>query len=175
MNIATDLGSYVEVDGRPAVRFERIYPHPVERVWAAITDPTDLAHWFPSPDTTIEPNVGGRIEFHGDPRVEGTSGTVLEWDPPTRLAYSWGPDELRFELSREGESSCRLVLLNVLAENNTAARNASGWLVCLGELEKTLAGRPGDGPHGNDLVAPWPDVYEAHVAAGLPSGAPIPR
>src|SRR6185436_4407027 len=29
--VMTDLGSYVELDGRPAVRFERTFPHPVER------------------------------------------------------------------------------------------------------------------------------------------------
>ena len=31
----TDNGTYLEIDGRPAVRFERIYDHPVARVWAA--------------------------------------------------------------------------------------------------------------------------------------------
>ena len=35
----TDPGTYVEIDGRPAVRFVRMYPQPVERVWAAIAEP----------------------------------------------------------------------------------------------------------------------------------------
>jgi hypothetical protein len=29
------LGTYVERDGRPAVRLLRTYPHPIDRVWAA--------------------------------------------------------------------------------------------------------------------------------------------
>ncbi len=29
----TDDGTYLEVDGRPAVRFERIYHQPIDRVW----------------------------------------------------------------------------------------------------------------------------------------------
>jgi uncharacterized protein YndB with AHSA1/START domain len=44
----TDLGTYVELDGRPAVRFVRTYPQPIERVWQAITTPEGLARWFPS-------------------------------------------------------------------------------------------------------------------------------
>src|SRR5262249_41825335 len=35
---ATEYGTYIEYDGRPAVRFVRTYPHPIERVWHAITD-----------------------------------------------------------------------------------------------------------------------------------------
>jgi uncharacterized protein YndB with AHSA1/START domain len=33
-----DLGSYLEYDGRPAVRFQRTYTHTIDRVWAAVTD-----------------------------------------------------------------------------------------------------------------------------------------
>ncbi len=38
----TDLGTHIEYDGRPAVRFERTFRHPVERVWRAISDPAEL-------------------------------------------------------------------------------------------------------------------------------------
>ena len=38
----TDRGTYVEHDGRPAVRFVRHYPHPAERVWAAVSEPAGL-------------------------------------------------------------------------------------------------------------------------------------
>jgi uncharacterized protein YndB with AHSA1/START domain len=41
-------GTYETIDGRPAVRFERRYPHPVERVWRAVTEPAELEHWFPT-------------------------------------------------------------------------------------------------------------------------------
>lgn len=44
-----DLGTYIEHNGRPAVRFERTYAHSVDRVWAAVSDPEELAHWFPPP------------------------------------------------------------------------------------------------------------------------------
>ena len=40
-----------ELDGQPVVRFERTFPHPVQAVWEAITDPAQLGEWFP---TTVE-------------------------------------------------------------------------------------------------------------------------
>lgn len=65
------------------------------------------------------------------------------------------------------------MLLNVLAERNTAARNATGWYGCLAELDKVVAGRPGGGPHAAPVADFWP-VYDAHIARGLPHGAWIP-
>jgi uncharacterized protein YndB with AHSA1/START domain len=56
-----DRGTYIEYDGRPAVRLQRTYPHPVDRVWAAVTEPAELSHWFPFA-VQIEPRAGGRIE-----------------------------------------------------------------------------------------------------------------
>jgi len=44
-----DLGSFIEFEGRPAVRFERTYDHPVERVWAAVTDPVSWRTGSPRP------------------------------------------------------------------------------------------------------------------------------
>jgi uncharacterized protein YndB with AHSA1/START domain len=168
-----DKGSYVEVDGRPAVRFERAYPHSVEWVWRAITQPVELAHWFPSPEVSYEPRVGATIRLGGDPNTEAYDATILAWEPPHRFAFEWGADELRFTLASASDGGCRLELLNVLAEANTAARNATGWTVCLAELDKVVAGEPGAGPHGQTDLEFRP-LYESYVAAGLPSGAEIP-
>lgn len=167
-----DLGTYLELDGRPAVRFERTYPHPVERVWAAVTEPDQLVRWFPSA-VQLEPREGGAVRFSGDPYGEGSTGVVLTWDPPHRLAFTWGPDELHLTVDDAGDGRTRLVLVNVLDDRSAAARNAGGWHVCLAELVKVLDGVPSRGPHSED-TEPWEPVYRAHVEAGLPSGAPVP-
>ncbi|MFC6083774.1 SRPBCC family protein [Sphaerisporangium aureirubrum] len=166
-----DRGTYIEYHGRPAVRFERTYGHPVERVWEAVATPEGLAHWFPSA-VALEPYVGGKITFSGDPNMEGTTGEVLEFEPPRRLAFSWSGDELRFELEAV-DGGCRFTLINVLEARDTAARNAAGWTVCLAELGGHLAGEPVAGPH-SESATPWRPVYEEYVASGMPSGAPIP-
>lgn len=172
MHLASDLGTYVQHEGRPAVRFVRTYPHPAQRLWAAISEPVELGHWFPS-NVELEPKVGGSVRFSGDPYLENTAGTVLAYDPPRRLAFTWGPDELHFTVEPVDETSSRLTLVNVLDDRSTAARNASGWHICLAELGKWVAGVASRGPHSED-TEPWEPVYRAHVDAGLPSGAPIP-
>jgi uncharacterized protein YndB with AHSA1/START domain len=81
-----DRGTYIEYDGRPAVRFQHIYSHPIERVWAAVTQPDELSHWFPFA-VQIEPKAGGRIEFSGDPNMEPMTGTIMVFDPPSRFSF----------------------------------------------------------------------------------------
>jgi uncharacterized protein YndB with AHSA1/START domain len=70
--------------------FERVYPHPPERVWRALTDPQVLGEWLMP--TNLEPQVGHVFEFRTDP-APGFDGVihcqVLEMDPPRRLVYSW--------------------------------------------------------------------------------------
>lgn len=167
----TDLGTYLEHDGRPAVRFVRRYPHPVERVWTAVTDPAELAHWFPS-SVTVQPRAGGTISFADDPHLEPSRGTVLAFDPPRRFAFTWGGDELHLSLEPDG-GGCVFTLLNVLEARDTAARNGAGWTVCLAELDRHLTDGTADGPH-SDGALDWRPVYQAHVTAGVPHGAAIP-
>jgi uncharacterized protein YndB with AHSA1/START domain len=168
----TDRGTYIEHEGRPAVRFVRRYPHPAERVWAAVSEPDELAHWFPS-RVGLEPSAGGRITFSGDPNLPPTSGTVLVYDPPRRLVFTWGGDELHLTVAPDGAQGCTLTLVNVLEARDTAARNAAGWAVCLAELDKHLRDDSADGPH-SATAEPWREHYAAYVAAGLPAGAHVP-
>ena len=165
----TDRGTYLEYDGRPAVRFVRTYPYPVERVWRAVTEPAELQAWFPS-SVRLEPRAGGTIEFTGDPYSTDSTGTILVYEPPHRLAYTWDNDELHFELTATGEG-CTLTLIDVLDERPAAARNAAGWHECLEALDGHFRGRSG-GPHGS--MEDYLKVYETYVADGLPSGAEIP-
>lgn len=168
----TELGTYIDHDGRPAVRFERIYPHGIERVWTAVTESADLEKWFPS-RVTHQARPGGSIEFAGDPYSHVNSGTILEFEPRTRFGFTWGPDEVHMLLEDLG-GSCRLVLINVLAAADEAARNASGWTVCLSELDKVIAGERSDGPHSDEAAAAFEGIMAAYVAAGMPAGAAIP-
>jgi uncharacterized protein YndB with AHSA1/START domain len=167
-----ELGTYVELHGRPAVRFVRVYEHPIDRVWSAVTDATELQHWFPS-SVDIDLRAGGTVSFSGDPNLESSSGVVLACDPPRHLAFTWGEDELHFDLEPLG-GSCRFTLTNVLAEQDTAARNGSGWSVCLRELDAQMEGQPTGGPHSDSNKALFWPLYDAYVAAGVPSGAEIP-
>jgi len=152
-------GTYETIDGTPAVRFERVYPHAVERVWRMITVPEEMAAWFPS---TVEVDLreGGEMAFtFPDREVEPMRGRVLELDPPRVFAFLWGEDVLRLELAPDGDGT-RLTLTQQLRSADEAARNAAGWHVCLDKLG------------GEDTD--WEPLYAEYERRGLPSGAEIP-
>jgi uncharacterized protein YndB with AHSA1/START domain len=167
-----DRGTYVGYDGKPAVRFERNYPYPIDRLWRAITEPKELARWFPS-GVAHEGKVGGTITFDGDPYSDPSAGTILAFVRPRAVSFTWGEDVLHFTLEAVGEH-CRLVLINVLAEAEAAARNAAGWTICLSELDKWLAGAASGGPHDRGAEASFELLLEQYVADGMPTGAVIP-
>jgi uncharacterized protein YndB with AHSA1/START domain len=165
-------GTYETVDDRPAVRFERHLPHPIERVWRAITDPAELADWFPS-QVTGELRPGGvlRFSFPGHD-LPDTEGEITELEPPRRLAFWWGTEHLRFDLEPEADG-CVLRLTHVLSSPDQAARDAAGWHVCLDRLERSLAGDDTTA-HGTEPTGEWSALYEEYEGRGLPTGAEIP-
>ena len=122
--------------GRPAVRLERQLPDPPAVVWKALTEREQLGAWFPS-EVIVSGGrweVGAAITFTFPPDVidRTFTGEVLEVDEPRVLAFTWGEDTLRFELSPAGEGT-RLVLIDELPPD-AAARNAAGWERCLDRL-----------------------------------------
>jgi uncharacterized protein YndB with AHSA1/START domain len=167
------------IDDRPVLHFERHLSHPVQAVWSAVTDPAELVHWFPCA-VEAELRRGGRMRFTFPELTlpDGSSsfeGEVIEFDPPRRFWFTWGEDELRFELEPTAEgNSCLLRLTVVLGSRDKAARDAAGWDVCLDALRKRLAGGPAGGAH-TGLTPTWRGRYEEYVRQGLPTGAPIPE
>jgi uncharacterized protein YndB with AHSA1/START domain len=158
MNSTARDGELVELEGdKVAVRFERHLAHPLERVWRAITDPEDLAAWFPD---TIEGEFGPDAEVRFPKFIEmglPSVGKVTEFDPPRLLAYTWGPSELRFELEPDGDG-CRLVFTDTLPREETA-KNAAGWEVCLQDLEARLAGTEPTGLSEDH----WSELHERYA------------
>ncbi|MEU5511658.1 SRPBCC family protein [Streptomyces fungicidicus] len=170
---AEPTGTFLTLDdGRPAVRFTRAYDHPADRVWRFVTDPDELAFWFPS-RAEIDPRPGGTVAFSGDPAPEDSTGRVLAFDAPRRLAFTWGDDELRFDLGEAANERTRLTLTHVLGAEDTAARSAAGWDVCLAALDARARGERSGGPRPG-ARAQWRELYAAYVASGVPSGAPVP-
>ena len=172
--MSADLtGTYLTLDdGRPAVRFSRTYDHPVDRVWHFVTDPDELAHWFPS-RAEIELRPGGTITFSGDPNMPESTGRVTAVDAPRHLSFVWGGDELHFDLEALDEKRTRFTLTDVLSATDTAARNGAGWEVCLTALDTWARGERSEGPD-TGAGAPWKEFYRAYIDAGVPSGAPVP-
>ncbi|HTN22955.1 MAG TPA: SRPBCC family protein [Solirubrobacteraceae bacterium] len=141
----------------PVLRFERRLPHPVARVWRAITDPEDLRNWFPGvPNFTLE--AGAAFVVEGD---AGGSGRIVELDPPRLLAFSWGEDVLRFELTPDGDG-CLLTFTHAFGDLSRAAQTAAGWELCLDRLAAQVAGEP-IGERAS--LERWPQLHERYAEA----------
>jgi uncharacterized protein YndB with AHSA1/START domain len=129
---------FLTLDGRPTVRVERRYPHPVEKVWRAVTTPEHLGRWFPSP-VELELRSGGAMRFSAFEGDEGATGTVEIVEPPRRLVFTWGADRLVFELTPDGDGT-RFALTHSFDDRPGAASFATGWDQCLAGLRSVLAG-----------------------------------
>jgi uncharacterized protein YndB with AHSA1/START domain len=120
---------------RPTLRFERHLNRPVDVVWRAVTDPTEMRTWFPTRIEIDSWTIGAPLTHHFDGHdIDPLPGTVLEWDPPRRVSFTWGTDTITFELTAAGDSGTTFVLTEELDASH-AARNAAGWEACLDRLE----------------------------------------
>lgn len=131
---------FLTLDGRPTVRVERRYQHPIEKVWRAVTTPEHLGEWFPSP-VEVELRAGGAMRFGGIDGDTPAQGTVEALDPPRLLTFTWGADRLTFELAPDGAGT-RFALTHSFDDRAGAASFATGWEACLAGLRHVLVGEP---------------------------------
>ena len=157
-----DYGSLIAND---TIRFERLLPGPIERVWAYLVESDKRGLWLASGSTSAR--VGGAIELNfrnaelsnGDDRApekycayENSGrvvGTITQYDPPKVLAYTWSDaddeskedsSEVRFELTPHGDRvSLVLTHRRLCADAMTSV--AGGWHTHLGILEDRLHAR----------------------------------
>jgi uncharacterized protein YndB with AHSA1/START domain len=128
---------------RRALLFERRVAAPPERVWSALTERDELARWLT--DITIEPRLGGRVVIDWGEAGSNT-GTVLAWEPPRVLAYSWiwagvHDSVLRFDLRPDGDGT-HLRLEHRALSPSVAGDHGSGWHAYLDALADVVEGRP---------------------------------
>ena len=147
-------GELVTIDGRRALRFERRLPHPVERVWRAISEPAELERWFVAV-VPWGPTEGEAFEAHGQ------SGRITRVDPPRALAWTWDEERFAFALTPDGPLACVLVFTHVFSETfGPAEQHAAGWRSYLKRLDVHLAGRF---LSEEDAHAPWLTVEPGPV------------
>jgi uncharacterized protein YndB with AHSA1/START domain len=146
----TRADGMLAVSGEVAVvAFERRLRHPVEAVWAALTDPDELAAWL-GPGT-VEPRAGGQVAIRTGPEDQPEqqrvmSGRILEWDPPRVLEHEWTQPGLdtsvvRYELKADaGGTILRMTHRRSVAPGAFGGR--AGWHAYLDRLAAHLDGLP---------------------------------
>jgi uncharacterized protein YndB with AHSA1/START domain/mannose-6-phosphate isomerase-like protein (cupin superfamily) len=132
-------GTLTTKDSRVELRFERRLAHPPEKVWRALTDSQELAHWFPARIEGAR-EAGAELRFFF---AEGApmTGRMSVFEPPRLLEYTWEGEVLRWEPRPEG-TGCLLVFTTLPGDRAKAARDATGWHFCLDNLEASVDGNP---------------------------------
>jgi uncharacterized protein YndB with AHSA1/START domain len=156
MNIPNS-GKVIKDGDRASIEFERVYPHAIEDVWAALTNPEELAGWFGH--VRLEAKEGGEIVVEAGPEripVEHrrSVGRILVWQPPQVIEYEWRQavveeSTLRFELKSQGTSTLLKLTHRWLSVRNASGFNP-GWHAYLDRLAAQLAG---------DAVPDWEARY----------------
>jgi uncharacterized protein YndB with AHSA1/START domain len=115
--------------------FKEYYPHPIEKVWAAVTDPDALSEWLM--ETDFVPEEGRRFAFWS--RIPSSENfriecQLLEMAPPVRMAWSWkgqdmkAPTQLVFELKAVAGNGTNLTLRHMDETGEAAGElRKSGW------------------------------------------------
>jgi uncharacterized protein YndB with AHSA1/START domain len=139
---------YAQFPAPGEIRILRTLPGPVERLWRYLTDPEKRARWFAG--GPMEPRAGGKMELFfrheniapGEKPPAGYAevqdpgfkmpGTVLRWDPPRVLSYTFSEDsDVTFELIPQDPAGKTVLLILTHRSRGTdlpeVANYAGGW------------------------------------------------
>jgi uncharacterized protein YndB with AHSA1/START domain len=116
--------------------------HPPEKVWRALTEPAHLREWAPFDADGSLGTVGAKVKLTtvGAPAPHVTETTVTRADAPRLLEYTWGGNQMRWELDAEGGGT-RLTLWTSI-NRRFIAMGAAGWHICFDVLDHLLSGTP---------------------------------
>jgi len=134
-------GAEVRKDGEKwTLVLVRDLSHPPAKVWEALTDPQQLREWAPfDSDRNLGAAGPAKLSTVGAPHVTETQ--VKRADAPRALEYSWGGNDIRWELEALGSGGTRLTLWHNI-DRNYISMGAAGWHICFDVLERFLAGQP---------------------------------
>ena len=156
--------------GRHVLRYERRLAHPVSRVWAALTERSELRAWLAEAEV-LELQPGGRVRLawlntddQGNRAV--ASGTITALEPPRLLEMDVEPHGvLRFELREDGPGTALVFTVSVAAPMDQVGLALAGWHIHLEHLADALDGRPVDWPAWDAVHRPrWDALYAAYGA-----------
>lgn len=152
------MDDYGHIPERGVIRFERLLPGPVERVWRYLTDSERRGKWLAEGEMELREGVPFTLYFfHAGLSPEQETipekyrktfegGCTLDCrvthvDEPNRLSYLWGGNsEVTFELSPQGDDVL-LVLTHRRLDVEQMVDVAAGWHTHLGILVDHAAGR----------------------------------
>jgi len=141
----------IAAEGTRTLVVERVFAHPPEKLWRALTESPLLTQWMMNND--FEPVVGRKFQFRREP-MPNWNGVVdcevLVVDPLKSLSYSWGVGESEAGLQwvvlwtltpAEGGTHVRMEQSGFRPEQQSNYQGAKyGWQKFFGGLERVVGG-----------------------------------
>jgi uncharacterized protein YndB with AHSA1/START domain len=115
--------------------------HKPAMVWEALTDPAQLAQWAPfDADRNLSTSGAVKLSTVGTPSPQVSESTVTRAEAPRLLEYSWGGNDLRWELEPLGNGTRLRLWHNI--DRRYISWGAAGWHICFDVLDRLLAREP---------------------------------
>lgn len=116
--------------------------HPPAKVWKALTKPEHLREWAPfDSDRDLGAPGTANLTTVGAPKPMVSESQIKRADEPKVLEFSWGGQDIRWELEPLANSGTRLTLWHNI-NRGFIAMGAAGWHVCFDVLERALDEQP---------------------------------
>jgi len=147
--------------------------HPPGTVWRALTDPVQLREWAPFDADTSLASAGVTVKLTtvNAPSPHVTETTVTRAEAPRLLEYSWGGNDMRWQLEAVG-SGTRLTLWTSI-DRRYIAMGAAGWHICFDVLDRLLSGAPIGRMVGGGLMQ-FEGWQRLHAEYAEQFGVPLP-
>ncbi len=178
------MSEYGEQIDENTVRFRRVLPGPIERIWAWITEEDKRRLWLAAGETELR--EGGKAELFFDNSTLTTPddappekykdycgetkfvGEVLEADPPRLIRFTWPESngevsEVVFELEEQGGKVVFTLTHKKLATRKDLIGVSGGWHTHLDILAAKLS-QADPGPFWSKIVR-LEAIYEERIKA----------
>lgn len=150
MTATTD---FAVLDSRDTVRLERLLPGPIERAWRYLTDSDLRRQWLAAGDMPSQVGGGFELVWRNDEltdppgaRPEGFGGehrmhsTITAYEPPHRLAFTWGDGEVTFTLAPRVDQVVLTVVHRGIGDRANLLMIGAGWHMHLDILAARASG-----------------------------------
>ncbi|WP_286923428.1 MULTISPECIES: SRPBCC family protein [Lysinibacillus] len=122
------------------VKFSRLFPHPTETIWAALTENDKLQKWMSNLEI-IHLQKNGKIHFNmNDGTATFLEIQITDYVEKEVLEFNWGNDTVRFELSPTDNGSVLLLAESIGELTAHTPKDLAGWHICLDLLSDLLNG-----------------------------------
>ena len=127
------------------IRFERLLPGPIERVWAYLTESDKRSKWLASGELDLRGGGEAQVNWlHSNldaapseaperyKNGHSMKATITRCEPPRVLGYTWGAradalSEVVFELSEQGQDVLLVLTHHRLPNTNDLLGVSGGW------------------------------------------------